>query len=324
MNKLRPFLILIRISKTNEQCQKCQCLVWPPFVSCSATHLLHIVDQVVDCGLCNVGSLLFNGGAKLLDIGRNWNMLSYTLIRSIPNVLNGWHGWWVWRSCKNWDVFSFQELCPDPCNMGLCVMMLQHDVMVADECHHNGPQDIVTVSLCIQIAINKMHVCSLSVVDACPYHNPTTTMGHSVHNIVISKPLARTTPHKLSTISPIQWKPGFISEESTSPKCQMPLKVGICLLKSVTTTNCHQVKTLVRTTSMQMSFTDTVSHSLCRNSLVVRTNCCISCPGGWSQMILQVKKPDVEVLGWLHVVCGCEAGWMYCQILGNNIGDSLW
>jgi hypothetical protein len=24
----------------------------------------------------------------------------------------------------------------------------------------------------------------------------------------------------------------------------------------------------------------------------------ISCPGGWFQMILQVKKPAVEVLGW--------------------------
>ncbi len=36
------------------------------------------VDQVVDCGLWNVGPLLFNGCAKLLDIGRNWNTLSYT------------------------------------------------------------------------------------------------------------------------------------------------------------------------------------------------------------------------------------------------------
>ncbi len=29
----------------------------------------HRVDQVVDCGLWNVGPLLFNGCAKLLDIG---------------------------------------------------------------------------------------------------------------------------------------------------------------------------------------------------------------------------------------------------------------
>ncbi len=49
----------------------------------------HRVDQVVDCGLWDVGPLLFNGCVKLLDIGRNWNTLSYTPIQSIPNMLNG-------------------------------------------------------------------------------------------------------------------------------------------------------------------------------------------------------------------------------------------
>ncbi len=53
------------------------------------TSPLHRVDQVVDCGLWNVGPLLFNGCAKFLDIGRNWNTLSYMPIQSIPNVLNG-------------------------------------------------------------------------------------------------------------------------------------------------------------------------------------------------------------------------------------------
>ncbi len=49
----------------------------------------HRVDQVVDCDLWNVGPLIFNGCVKLLDIGRNWNTLSYTPIQSIPNMLNG-------------------------------------------------------------------------------------------------------------------------------------------------------------------------------------------------------------------------------------------
>ncbi len=29
-------------------------------------------------------------------------------------------------------------------------------------------------------------------------------------------------------------------------------------------------------------------------------------------------------LVWQYVVCGCEAGWMYCQILWNAFGDGLW
>ncbi len=135
-------------------------------------------------------------------------------------MLNGWHVRWVCCLCKNWDVFSFQELCTDPCNMRPGIIMLQHEMMVVDEWHNNGPQDLVTVSLCIQNAINKMHPCSLSITYACSYPNPTTTMGHSIHNIDISKPLTHTTPYTLSAICPVQWKPGFIREENTSPKCQ--------------------------------------------------------------------------------------------------------
>ncbi len=75
--------------------------------------------------------------------------------------------------CKNWDVFSFQKLCTDPCNLGPCIIMLQHEVMVVDERHNNGPQVLVTVSLCIQKSINKMHLCWLTITYTCPYHNPT-------------------------------------------------------------------------------------------------------------------------------------------------------
>ncbi len=37
--------------------------------------------------------------------------------------------------------------------MGPCNIVLQHEVMVVDEWHNNGPQDLCTVSLCIQNAI---------------------------------------------------------------------------------------------------------------------------------------------------------------------------
>jgi hypothetical protein len=54
---------------------------------------------------------------------------------------------------------------------------------------------------------------------------------------------------------------------------------------------------------MQMSFPETVSDILYRNSLVVQTHSFISCPDGWSQMIPQMKKPDVEVLDWRGYKC---------------------
>ncbi len=299
----------------------------------------HRVDQVVDCGLWNVGPLLFNGCAKLLDIGRNWNTLSYTPIQSIPNMLNGWYVRWVCWPCKNWDVFSFQELCTDPCNMGPCIIMLQHEVMVVDEWHNNGPQDLVTVSLCIQNAINKMHLCLLSITYACPYHNPTATMGHSIHNVDISKPLTHTTPYTLSAICPVQWKPGFIVKRTPLQSARRHRMWAFAHSSRL------QRRTAVRSRprwglrACRWASLRLVSDSLCRNSLVMQTNCCSSCPGGWSQTILEVKMLDVDVLGWCGYtwsavvrLVGCTAKFsempletaygreMNIQFMGNSSG----
>jgi hypothetical protein len=51
--------------------------------------------------------------------------------------------------------------------MGQCITMLKHEVMAADKWHY-VPLDLLTVSLCIQIAINRMQLCLLYVAYACP------------------------------------------------------------------------------------------------------------------------------------------------------------
>jgi hypothetical protein len=105
--------------------------------------------------------------------------------------------------------------------MGLCIIMLKHEVMAVDEWHDNGPQGLITVSLCIQMSIDRMQMYSLSIAHACPYHSLNPTVGHSVHNVDISKP----TRH-LSAICPLQLKPGLVREVHTSPACQWPSKVN--------------------------------------------------------------------------------------------------
>jgi hypothetical protein len=78
--------------------------------------------------------------------------------------------------------------------------MLKHEVMLADDWQDNGPQDFITICLCIQMPIDKMQLCSLSVAYAFPHHNPTATMGHSVHKVDSNKPLAHMTPYTWSAV----------------------------------------------------------------------------------------------------------------------------
>ena len=47
----------------------------------------------------------------------------------------------------------------------------------------------------------------------------------------------------------------------------------------------------------------------------------ISCPVGWCHTIPQVKKTNLDVLGWRgYTWSAVEAGWTYCQILYNYVG----
>ncbi len=75
----------------------------------------------------------------------------------------------------------------------------------------------------------------------------------------------------------------------------------------------------VKRTPLQIASFLTVSDSLRRNALVLQTDCFSSCPGGWSQTILEVKMLDVVVLGW----CGYTWSWGRLDILPNSL-KCLW
>lgn len=86
----------------------------------------------------------------------------------------------------------------------------------------------------------------------------------------------------------------------------------------VTTTNCSHVKTPTRTTTMQMSswgkFWQFVQDYFgCANRLLQQLLSGFRDRGG-----------ERAGCGGPQLMWGCEAGWMYCQILSNAFRDGLW
>ncbi len=155
-----------------------------------------------------------------------------------------------------------------------------------------------------------MYLCSLSITNICPYQNPTATMGHSIHNVDTSKPLTHTTPYTLSVICPVQWKPGFIHEKNTSTKCQTPSNVSICPLNSVTMMNCSHPwwwQRACRWASLRwFLIVSSEMFWLCKPIVAAAART------GWL-VSDDLRGEDAGCGGpglvWLHVVCGCEAGW---------------
>ena len=90
----------------------------------------HRVDQDVDCCLWNVVPLLYNGCVKLLDIGGNWNKLSYTSIQSIPNSsivdMSG-------EYAGHGRTGTFSRNCVQIPATWSCIIMLKHELVAADE-----------------------------------------------------------------------------------------------------------------------------------------------------------------------------------------------
>ncbi len=191
--------------------------------------------------------------------------------------------------------FQLLELCTDPCNMRPCIIMLQHEVMVVDEWHNNGPQDLVTVSLCIQNAINKMHLCSLSITYACPYHNPSATMGHNVTTSANRSPTRRHTRCVPSAL---------YSENQDSSVKRTPLQSARRhWMWAFAHSSQLRRRTAVRSRprwgwracrwAYLRRFLTVYAEIICLCKAIVAAAVRVA-----SQTILEVKMLDVEVLGW--------------------------
>ncbi len=292
------------------------------FASRMAPHLLRIELirlLIVVCGLLST-SLQW-----LYEVAGYWQetgtRVVYADLESIPNMLNGWHVRWVCWPCTGTGIFSASEeiVYRILATWGCALSSWQHEVMVG----MNG----TTMGL----RISSWYICAFKMLSIkctcvrCPitYAYPTAHHGPlEFHIIDIHTPLTHTTPYTLSASAPVQWKPGFLHEDEHFSKVSDALKCEHYSLRSIMTTNCSQVETLMRTTSMQISFPEMVSDSLCREiiwlfKLIVAAAVWVSgLRWSWRWSML-----DVEVLGW----CGYtwSAVWGRLDVLPNSFETPL-
>ena len=98
--------------------------VGPQFASYTAAVLIRLL--IVACGmLSHSSSMAVRSCWILAETGTH---CCRCRSRISQRKLNCWHVWWVCRPWKNWDIFSFQEMCTDPCDMGSRYVMLKHEL----------------------------------------------------------------------------------------------------------------------------------------------------------------------------------------------------
>ncbi len=162
-----------------------------------------------------------------------------------------------------------------------------------------------------------MQLCSLSITYACPYHNPTATMGHSIHNVQQQQ-----TAHPHDAIYAVWHLPCYSANRDSSMK-RTPLKVpGAIKFEHLPTQVGLRWRTAVRSrprwgwrawrwASLRLFLTVCAEILWLCKPIVAAVVRVAVVRRSWGED----ARCGGPGLVWLHVVCGYETSWMFCQIL---------
>ena len=100
-----------------------------------------------------------------------------------------------------------------PCNMRPCIIMLQYcRPMPLKERDSFRLQNLVNVTLSIEVASHNNEICFPSAHNATPYHNTPTSKSVPLNETVISKTFPSFSKNSNSTVMMTKVKPRLIRE----------------------------------------------------------------------------------------------------------------
>ena len=136
----------------------------------------------------NIIPFLLNSLSKFLHVSwLNWP-LPYSFIEHVPNVLDWRH---VSRQCwprKQRDTVLDKVIHVCASDMGTGIVLLKDEIcprMCVDVWQDYWTQDLIPISLCVQVTVYDHQVKFLIEMDASPNHHTSPTVRISINQFAI-------------------------------------------------------------------------------------------------------------------------------------------
>ena len=110
-------------------------------------------------------------------------------------------------------LFLFRKLSTYPCNTRPCFIMHQYcRPMPLKERNSFRLQNLVNVTLSIEVALHNNEICFPTAHNATPYHNTPTSKSVPLNETIISKTFPSSSKNSNSTVMMTKAKPRLIRE----------------------------------------------------------------------------------------------------------------
>ena len=99
-------------------------------------------------------------------------------------------------------------------------------------------QNLVNVTLSIEVALHNNEICFPSAHNATPYHNTPTSKSVPLNETIVSKTFPSSSKNLNSTVMMTKVEPRLIRELNPSPLLSPPTEMPLCPLQTVSPMTC--------------------------------------------------------------------------------------